>query len=130
MCFFLGGKGHRRDPKRALSLTTSAAVGGAKDTVDLRERLHRLIEESKLLSVDTKELIKDLGNIANGGYQGGGTGNQRQRLEARKLSDEFTKSLQRFQEVRRAQNGKQTRRSLPCLVPTLPTNTHTHRERK
>ena len=102
-------------------------MGGAKDTVDLRERLHRLIEESKLLSVDTKELIKDLGNIANGGYQGGGTGNQRQRLEARKLSDEFTKSLQRFQEVVRSTLSKERESiaKVPGFDPqSLRTRTH------
>lgn len=101
------------------------AVGGAKDTVDLRERLHRLIEESKLLSVDTKELIKDLGNIANGGYQGGGSGNQRQRLEARKLSDEFTKSLQRFQEVVRSTLSKE-RESIAKVSIDPRTNQRTH----
>jgi hypothetical protein len=36
---------------------------------DLRERLHRIIEETKLLSVDTKTVMKDLNHIANGSYQ-------------------------------------------------------------
>jgi len=77
----------------------SSALGGPKDTVELRERLHRIIEETKLLGVDTKSVIKDLNQIANGSYQGGGTGNGRHKLEARKLSDDFQRSLQRYQEV-------------------------------
>ena len=101
------GFAHYQNTRFHPSAHTPRAVGGAKDTVDLRERLHRLIEESKLLSVDTKEVVKELGNIASGGYQGGGTGNQRQRIEARKLSDEFTKSLQRFQEVVRSTLSKE-----------------------
>jgi len=80
----------------------SSALGTAKDTVDLRERLHRIIEETKLLSVDTKTVMKDLNTIANGGYQGGGTGSQRHKTEARKLGDEFHRALQRYQEVVRS----------------------------
>lgn len=77
----------------------SQALGGPKDTVELRERLHRVIEETKMLSMDTKSVIKDLNQIATGSYQGGGTGNQRHKMEARKLGDDFQRALQRYQEV-------------------------------
>jgi len=80
----------------------SSALGTPKDTVDLRERLHRIIEETKLLSVDTKTVLRDLNTIANGGYQGGGSGNQKHKVEARKLNDEFQKALQRYQEAVRS----------------------------
>ncbi|EKX38418.1 syntaxin E [Guillardia theta CCMP2712] len=66
---------------------------------DLREKLHKVIEETKLLSQDTKGIIKDLTQIANGSYQGSGSGSQRHKIESRKLSDDFQKALQRFQEV-------------------------------
>mmetsp|Transcript_45001 Transcript_45001/g.141667 ORF Transcript_45001/g.141667 Transcript_45001/m.141667 type:complete len:317 (-) Transcript_45001:43-993(-) len=77
----------------------SSAIGTGKDTHDLREKLHKVIEETKLLSQDTKGIIKDLTQIANGSYQGSGSGSQRHKIESRKLSDDFQKALQRFQEV-------------------------------
>ena len=76
-----------------------AGLGTPKDGPDLRDKLHRVIEETKLLSQDTRSVLKELNAIANGGYQGGGTGSQRDKVQARKLNDEFTKALSKFQDL-------------------------------
>lgn len=51
-------------------LVVVVITGTSKDSVDMRDKLHRVMEETKELSHDTRSVLKDLSAIATGGYQG------------------------------------------------------------
>ena len=65
--------GTAKDPVDTRELTIVVAVtitGTSKDSVDMRDKLHRVMEETKELSHDTRSVLKNLTAIASGGYQG------------------------------------------------------------
>ncbi|CAG8484841.1 9234_t:CDS:10 [Acaulospora colombiana] len=77
-------------------------LGTAKDTPDVRTKLHNLTERTRDLVKDTSNNIKNLSHFESTSVQ-----NRHRKVEQEKLSKDFQKTLQEFQKVQRLSAEKQ-----------------------
>ncbi|KAF9206104.1 hypothetical protein BGZ49_002982 [Haplosporangium sp. Z 27] len=73
-------------------------LGTGKDSEDVRNKLHDVTEQTRVLVKDTSQDIKDLARLDN---------TQAKKLEHNKLSKDFQKVLVEFQKVQRVSAEKQ-----------------------
>ncbi|XP_060535405.1 syntaxin-7 [Cylas formicarius] len=79
-------------------------IGTHQDSPELRKQLHSIQHFTQQLAKDTNDYIKDLSNITPSGSQS----EQRQRkMQRERLQDEFTSSLNMFQQVQRSTAQKE-----------------------
>ncbi|CAG8580025.1 2752_t:CDS:2 [Acaulospora morrowiae] len=77
-------------------------LGTAKDTPDVRTKLHNLTEKTRDLVKETSNNIKSLSH-----YESTSAKNRHRKVEQEKLSKDFQKTIQEFQKVQRLSAEKQ-----------------------
>ncbi|CAG8739310.1 13701_t:CDS:2, partial [Dentiscutata heterogama] len=77
-------------------------LGTAKDTPEIRSKLHSLTEKTQRLVKDTTGNLKTLTH-----FEGTGGQNRQRKLEQQKLSKDFQKTLTEFQKVQRLSAERQ-----------------------
>jgi len=83
----------------------SETLGSARDSLENRENLRRIIDATRVLSSDTVQLMKDLNSFKSQ--------DKMKKIQQQKLMTEFESSLKKFQDISKFALEKERSLSLP-----------------